>query len=56
MLVLSRLKGESIIIGHKVKVMVVEVRGGKVRLGIEAPEEITVNREEVEKRETESAE
>lgn len=50
MLVLSRKKNESIIIGEgpsKVTITVVEVRGDKVRVGIDAPTEIAVNREEV---------
>lgn len=49
MLVLSRLKDESIIIGDDIKVTVIEVRGDKVRLGIEAPRPVTVHREEVYK-------
>ena len=47
MLVLSRDKDESIIIGDDVRITVVDVRGGKVRLGIEAPREVSVHREEV---------
>jgi len=47
MLVLSRHPGESIIIGGEVVVTVVEVRGDKVRLGIEAPRSIDVHRKEV---------
>lgn len=47
MLVLSRKKNESIIIDGKITVTVIEVRGDKVRLGIEAPKEITVHRREV---------
>lgn len=47
MLVLSRTKGQKIIIGDIVEVTVVEVRGDKVRLGIEAPKEVSVHREEV---------
>lgn len=47
MLVLSRKKNEKIIIGDLVEVVVVEIRGDKVRLGIEAPEEVTVHRREV---------
>jgi carbon storage regulator len=44
MLVLSRAKNESIIIGDNIIIMVVEVRDGKVRLGIEAPKEVPVHR------------
>lgn len=47
MLVLSRQRDESIIIGDNVVVTVVDVRGDKVRLGIEAPVEISVHRREV---------
>ncbi len=47
MLVLSRKKDEKIIIGDKITVMVIEIRGDKVRLGIDAPREITVHRQEV---------
>ncbi len=47
MLVLSRRKGEAVIIAGNVRVEVVEVRGDKVRLGITAPESIRVDREEV---------
>ena len=47
MLVLSRKKNESIVINDNIVVMVVEVRGDKVRLGIEAPKEVTVHRSEV---------
>ena len=42
--------GEAIVIGDDVRVTVVEVRGGKVRLGIEAPEDVTVDRQEVHER------
>ncbi|MFZ5829792.1 MAG: carbon storage regulator CsrA [Planctomycetota bacterium] len=47
MLVLSRQRDESIIIGDNVIVTVVDIRGDKVRLGIEAPGEIPVHRQEV---------
>jgi len=47
MLVLSRQRDESIIIGDNIVVTVVDVRGDKVRLGIEAPSEIPVHRREV---------
>ena len=48
MLVLSRKKGESIVINDDITVTVVEIRGDKVRLGIIAPKEIPVHREEVQ--------
>ena len=47
MLVLSRQKDESIMIGDDVKITIVDVRGDKVRLGITAPKHIPVHREEV---------
>lgn len=47
MLVLSRQRDESIIIGDNVIVTIVDVRGDKVRLGIEAPREVSVHRREV---------
>ena len=47
MLVLSRRPGESIIIGGEIVVTVIEVRGGQVRVGIDAPRSIDVHREEV---------
>lgn len=47
MLVLSRHRDESIIIGDHIIVTVVDIRGDKVRLGIAAPTEITVHRQEV---------
>lgn len=47
MLVLSRQRDESIIIGDNVVVTIVDVRGDKVRLGIDAPSEIPVHRREV---------
>jgi carbon storage regulator len=47
MLVLSRKKNESIIINDDITIVVVEIRGDKVRLGIEAPKEVPVHRNEV---------
>lgn len=47
MLVLSRQRDESIIINDNIVITVVEVRGDKVRLGIEAPVEVPVHRREV---------
>ncbi|MBW8040170.1 MAG: carbon storage regulator CsrA [Planctomycetes bacterium] len=47
MLVLSRQKDESIMIGDDVEITIVDVRGDKVRLGITAPKEIPVHRMEV---------
>jgi len=47
MLVLSRKKNESIVINDNINIVVVEIRGDKVRLGVEAPKEIPVHRREV---------
>ncbi len=47
MLVLSRQKDESIIIGDNVEITIVDIRGDKVRLGITAPKDIPVHRREV---------
>ena len=47
MLVLSRQKDESIMIGDDVEITIVDVRGDKVRLGINAPRSISVHRKEV---------
>ncbi len=47
MLVLSRQKDESIMIGDEVEITIVDVRGNKVRLGITAPKSIAVHRREV---------
>ena len=47
MLVLSRLRDESIMIGDDIVITVVDIRGDKVRLGIDAPTDIPVHRQEV---------
>ena len=47
MLVLSRKKDESIVINNDIRIVVVEIRGDKVRLGVEAPKEVPVHRSEV---------
>ena len=47
MLVLSRQKDESIIIGDDIEVTIVDVRGDKVRLGINAPRNVSVHRKEI---------
>jgi carbon storage regulator len=47
MLVLSRKKNESIVINNDITVTVVEIRGDKVRLGIVAPKDVPVHRQEV---------
>jgi carbon storage regulator len=47
MLVLSRKRDERIVIGDNIVITVVEVRGDKVRLGIEAPTDVPVHRQEI---------
>lgn len=47
MLVLSRQRNEKIVIGRDISVAIVEIRGDKVRLGIEAPSDVPVHRQEV---------
>lgn len=47
MLVLSRKRDESILIGDTIKITVVDIRGDKVRFGIDAPREMSVHRDEV---------
>lgn len=47
MLVLSRKKNESIVIGDDITITVIEIRGDKVRLGIQAPTDVAVHRREV---------
>ena len=47
MLVLSRHRDESIMIGDDIVITIVDIRGDKVRLGIDAPQEIPVHRHEV---------
>ena len=50
MLVLTRLVGKSIVIGKNIRVTVLNVKGNQVRLGIEAPKDIPVHREEIYQR------
>lgn len=47
MLVLSRKKNESIVIDERIVITVIEIRGDKVRLGIEAPRDVAIHRSEV---------
>jgi len=47
MLVLTRKAGEGIIIGDDIKITIVELKGGGVRIGIDAPREMKVHRQEV---------
>jgi carbon storage regulator len=47
MLILSRRPGESLIIGDNITINVLGIQGNQVRLGIEAPRDVTVHREEI---------
>ena len=47
MLVLSRKKNESIVVNDSIVITVIEIRGDKVRLGIDAPREVPIHRSEV---------
>ncbi|MGE4285722.1 MAG: carbon storage regulator CsrA [Phycisphaerae bacterium] len=47
MLVLSRQKDESIVIGDDIVIKIVDVKGGKVKLGVDAPKSVTVHRQEI---------
>ena len=47
MLVLSRKRGERIVIADNIVITVIDIRGDKVRLGIQAPDEIPIHRKEV---------
>lgn len=50
MLILSRKKNEKIVIGDNIEITVVDVRYDRVRLGIDAPKDVPVHREEVRDR------
>ena len=54
MLVLSRKTDEMIVIGDEVKISILSIRGKHVRLGIEAPRDVSVDREEIHARKQES--
>lgn len=47
MLILTRRIGEALLIGNDVKVMVMGVKGNQVRIGVEAPDHVSVDREEI---------
>ena len=47
MLVLTRKAGESLILSHGIKITIIDVKGRQVRIGIEAPSDVTVHREEL---------
>ena len=46
MLILTRKLGESIVIGDNIKVTITDIKNGQIKLGITAPKDVTVNREE----------
>ncbi len=50
MLILTRRPGEAVIVGDNVRIAVLDIRGNQVRLGVEAPREVAVHREEVYRR------
>ncbi|MGE0384229.1 MAG: carbon storage regulator CsrA [Gammaproteobacteria bacterium] len=50
MLILTRRVGESLVIGDKINVTVLGVKGNQVRLGVNAPKDVTVHREEIYQR------
>ena len=50
MLILTRKVGETIVINDTIRVTVMQVKGGQVRLGIEAPKDVSVHRQEIQER------
>ena len=50
MLILTRKVGESVLIGNDISIAVLSVRGNQVKLGVEAPKEVSVHREEIYQR------
>ena len=50
MLILTRRIGETLCIGDEIEVTVLDVKGGQVRLGIHAPKDVAVHREEIYRR------
>lgn len=52
MLILTRRPGESICIGDDITVTITEINGGQVRVGVEAPRDVSVDRNEVRERKT----
>jgi carbon storage regulator len=47
MLVLSRKPGEEILVGDNIRITVVEVNGGRVKIGVEAPADVVIHRSEL---------
>lgn len=56
MLVLSRRAGETLVIGDDIRITILTISGNQVRIGISAPKEIAVDREEVHERKKQNAE
>jgi len=50
MLILTRRVGEAITIGHNVKLMILGVKGNQVRVGVDAPKDVAVHRDEIYER------
>ena len=50
MLILTRKVGESVLIGDDISITVLSVRGNQVKLGVQAPKEVSVHREEISQR------
>ena len=50
MLILTRKVGESVLIGNDISITILRVRGNQVKLGVEAPKEVSVHREEIYQR------
>jgi carbon storage regulator len=47
MLILTRRIGETIVIGHNVRIAVLGIKGNQVRMGVDAPKDVSVHREEI---------
>jgi carbon storage regulator len=50
MLVLSRKKGQGVVIGGEIEVIVLEIRGGRVKLGFRSPKEVPIHRQELQEK------
>ena len=50
MLILTRKAGETIVINDNIRVTVLSVKGNQIRLGVEAPEDVPVHRQEIHER------
>jgi carbon storage regulator len=55
MLVLTRKDGEEIVIGDNIRIKIVDIHGGKVRIGITAPKDVAVDRQEIHEKRLEWA-